>query len=365
MALLRRLRRDGRCRATLEYPLVKVYPYLLKGFAIYINAGALFVLIALVIQAHLKQSAKFVFADFVNLTGWSSNGTVFMLGLLPGSVAVNAFDCASHMAEEMDNPRKQIPQVMIGSAVLSAITGLPMILVYMFCNINPDNLLTPIGGQPVAQLMLDALHSLPLTVIGILIFIITLAAAATSTMTTFSRIWWFFAREGGVPFSGWLGQISKRWELPVNAVLFSFVATLLIGLIEIGSSTAINAILGTSMLCIFTSYAIPIFCLIIDRKRALTGKRYFSLGRAGMAINIVSLFWMAYDFVWLCFHLYLPATSTTINYSVAMLAGVVLVTTINWLCYSKDVYVVPKAMVFQVLDPIVEDGIPSGRARLQ
>lgn len=172
----------------LNIPLVKVYPYLLKGFAIYINAGALFILIALLVRAHLKQSAKFVFTDFVNLTGWNSNGTVFMLGLLPGTLAVNAFDCASHMAEEMDNPRKQIPQVMIGSAVLSAITRLPMILVYMFCNTHPDNLLTPIGGQPVAQLMLDALDSLPLTIIGILIFIITMAAAATSTMTTFSRI---------------------------------------------------------------------------------------------------------------------------------------------------------------------------------
>ncbi|KIM92611.1 hypothetical protein OIDMADRAFT_36482 [Oidiodendron maius Zn] len=334
-------------------PLVKVYPYLLKGVAIYINAGAFFVLVALLVQAHPKQSAKFVFADFVNLTGWSSNGIVFMLGLLPGSVAVNGFDSAAHMAEEMDNPRKQVPQVMVGSAVLSAMTGVPMILVYMFCNVAPDNLLTPIGGQPVAQLMLDALHSLPLTIIGILIFIITLVAATTSIMTTFSRVWWSFAREGGVPFSMWLSQTDTRWKLPVNAILFSFVATLLIGLIEIGSSTAINAILGTSVLCIFASYSIPIFCLVIDRRRALAGKRYFSLGRAGMTINVVALLWMVYDFVWLCFPLYLPINSTTMNYSVAVFAGVMLVTAINWFCYSKDVYVVPKAMVFNVMDPIV------------
>lgn len=72
-----------------------------------------------------------------------------------------------------------------------------------------------------------------------------------------------------------------------------------------------------------------------------------------MAINVVALLWMAYEFVWLCFPLYLPINSITMNYSVAVFAGVMLVTAINWFCYSKGVYVVPKAMVFHVMDPIV------------
>lgn len=351
----------------LNISLIKIYPYLLKGSVVFINTGALFILIILLVRAHPKQSAEFVFVDFVNLTGWSSNATVFMLGLLPGSVAVNAFDCASHMAEEMDNPSRQIPQVMVWSACLSALTGIPMILVYMFCNVAPDNLLIPIGGQPVAQLILDASDSLVLTILGILVFIITMAAAATCTMTTFSRIWWSFAREGGVPFSKWMGVISERWELPVNAIIFSTVATLLIGMIEIGSSTAINAILGTSILCIFGSYAIPIFCLVINRERALTGKRYFSLGRAGMTINIIALVWMAYDFVWLCFPLYLPVAASTMNYSIAVFAGILLVTVCNWFCYSRKAYTIPEPMNFSasaILNLETRRDFDEGRAQV-
>lgn len=325
-------------------PLVRIYPHLLKGAVIWINAGAFFVLVALLSRAHPKQSASFVFTDIVNLTGWDSNGVVFMLGLLPGSVAVNGFDSAAHMAEEMTNPARQVPQVMIGSAISSAIAGLPMILVYMFCNVAPDNLAVPIGGQPVAQLMLDALNSFPLTVIGILIFIITLLIASIATSTTFSRVWWSFAREGGVPFSKWMGRVSKKQELPVNAIIFGTIAAALIGLLELGSNTALNAILGTSVCCIYASYSVPILCLLFKRKESMSGNHYIQLGRFGLAINIVALVWMAYEFIWLMFPLYLPVDASIMNYSSAVFAGVMLVSAINWFCYSNKAYSVPLPM---------------------
>lgn len=71
------------CALLLNWPLIKVYQYVLKGPVYYVNAGAIFVLIALLVRAHPKQSASFVFTNFVNETGWDSDGVVFMLGLLP------------------------------------------------------------------------------------------------------------------------------------------------------------------------------------------------------------------------------------------------------------------------------------------
>jgi amino acid transporter len=328
----------------LNIPLIKVYPYLLKGAVFYINSGALFILIALLVRTHPKQSASFVFTDIINITGWNSNGVVFMLGLLPGTVAVNGFDSAAHMAEEMSNPSRQVPQVMMGSAVLSSITGLAMILVYMFCNIAPDNLWDPIGSQPVAQLMLDAMDSTPLTIIGILIFVTAFLIATVALLTTFSRVWWSFAREGGVPFAKWMSQVTTVSQLPVNAIVFGTIAAILIGLLELGAGIALNAILGSSILCIYASYIIPIFLLLFKRKTLLPEKRYFNLGRFGAVCNVISVVWMIYAFIWLTFPLYLPATAETMNYSIAVFAGVVLVTAINWFCYSNRVYVEPEQM---------------------
>lgn len=333
---------------SLNIPLIKLYPYLLKGAVFYINAGAVLILIALLVRTHPKQSAHFVFTDIVNLTGWNSNGVVFMLGLLPGTVAVNGFDSAAHMAEEMSNPSRQVPQVMILSAVLSGITGLAMILVYMFCNVAPDNLFTPIGSQPVAQLMLDALNSIPLTIVGILIFVTAFLIATVALLTTFSRVWWSFAREGGVPFSKSMGRVTTGSQLPINAIIFGAIAAMLIGLLELGAGIALNAILGSSILCIYTSYIIPIFLLLSKRKNLLPGKRYFNLGRFGVVCNVISVIWMIYAFIWLSFPLYLPATADTMNYSIGVFAGVVLVSTINWFCYSKRVYAEPEQMTVMV-----------------
>jgi amino acid transporter len=329
----------------LNIPLFKWYPYLLKGLVFYINAGALFILIVLLVRSHPKQSAEYVFVDIVNLTGWSSNGIVFFLGLLPGLTAVNGFDCAAHMAEEVPNPSRQIPQVMMLSAIASAIGGAIMIVVYMFCITNPANLLAPVGGQPIAQLMLDSLESLALTLIGMVFFIVTFAFASSTMLTTWSRVWWSLARENGVPFSSLQSRINDRWQLPVNAILVAFLACTLIGLLELGSQTALNAILGGSLLCMFSSYGIPIACLLLKNRQNFSSKHYFDLGRVfGLVLNTISVIWMAFVFVWLCFPLYLPVTDSTMNWAVVVFFGILFLSTVNWFAHSKRDFKVPVAI---------------------
>lgn len=323
----------------MNIPLFGFYSLALKGLTWYINAGALFVLIALLVRATPKASAAQVFTEFVNDTGWTSDGAVFFLGLLPGAAAVNGFDCAAHMSDEMPQPARHVPQVMLGSALLSAPAGLLMIVVYLFCNVNPDALLAPIADQPIAQLLLDALRSKPLTIVGILIYATCLLAACFTCMTTFSRVWWSLSREGGVPLSPLMSRVSDRWKLPVASILFSFAAVVLIGLIELGSATALNAILGSGVICIYISYIIPIACLLLGKRRQLHGKRFFSLGRAGWATNIIALGWMSMESVWLLFPSYQPVTAATMNYAVVVVACVVLVSAANWVLYSREAYV--------------------------
>ncbi len=329
----------------INIPLFKWYPYILNGLVVYINVGSLFVMIALLVRAHPKQSADFVFVDFVNYTGWSSKGVVFFLGLLPGLTAINGFDCAAHMAEEMPNPSRQVPQVMVLSALLSAISGLIMLLVYMFCITNPANLLTPIGGQPIAQLMLDSFDSLALTIVGVLIFIICFLFASSTLMTTFSRVLWSFSREGGMPFSGAMGSVSSRSLIPVNAILVGFLLCILIGLLELGSSTALNAILGAGILFIFMSYAIPITCALLQQRHAFSAAHYFNLGKVlGSTLNAISVVWICFIFVWLCFPLYLPVTGVTMNYAIVVFAIVTLLSTINWFVWSNKRFRSPEAV---------------------
>ena len=51
-------------------------------------------------------SNDFVWRDWNNLTGYSSDGLTFLAGMLNGAFAVGAIDCVTHIAEE-------IPQYVI------------------------------------------------------------------------------------------------------------------------------------------------------------------------------------------------------------------------------------------------------------
>ncbi|KAJ6150561.1 hypothetical protein N7471_001760 [Penicillium samsonianum] len=328
----------------INIPLFRWYPHLLKTMIFYTNIGAIFIFIAILVRATPKQSARAVFVDIINLTGWDSKGVVFFIGLLPGVTAVNAFDSAAHMSEEMPEPKKQVPKVMVISALLSFVAAIPMVLAYLFSIVDQEALYTPVGGQPIIQLFLDSMASLPLTIISSLLLIVSMTMSAVTILTTFSRIWWSLARENGTPFPCLFSKISGGNELPVPAILFGFSATVALGAIQLGSITAINAILGAGIICIMLSYVVPIIAFIGARKN-LPKKRYFNLGRFGVVLNIIAIVWTIFITVWLFFPLYLPVTAVTMNYAIAVVAGVCVVSLINWFAHSRKSYRVPQAVL--------------------
>lgn len=315
---------------------------MLKSMVLTINGGALFILIVPLARTHPKQSASFVFTDLTNYTGWSSDGVVFFLGLLPGVTAVNAFDGAAHLTDGVPDPRRDVPRVMVGSAVLSALTGLPMILVYMFCIINPADLLTSIGGQPITQLLLDSIRSQALTVIGILVYFGALLVAGVCCLTTFSRIVWTVSEQKALPLSGLWAKINPYYRISLNSVTVSELLCMAVDALLLGSSTALNVILGAGIVMCYISYILVIGCALYSRKTALPTKRILNLGKVSLPLNIISIIWMPFITVWLCFPIYVPVTSDTMNYASAVLGCVMFCSAVNWFAYSRTRYVVPK-----------------------
>lgn len=217
----------------------KIVNYLLMATIFTLNGTAIWLLVALLVRADPKQSPSAVFIEFVNESGWTSNGTVFFLDLLPAYASLSGFDNATHLTDELENPKKQVPQVIIGSFIMSYFTALPMIVVYEFCNVDPESMLDPVGGQPMIQLMLNAFHSLPLTIATTTIMVYSFFVAGASSLVTWSRLYWSFSREGCLPFSKTMSKLTSRDSLPVYALCWNAVLLIAIGAISIGSSTAV------------------------------------------------------------------------------------------------------------------------------
>ena len=120
-------------------------------------------------------------------------------------------------------------------------------------------------------------------------------------------------------------QVSKRSAIPLRSVGFCAVVSALIGLINIGSTVAFNAIVSVTIAGLFTSYLIPIILLILKRFKGESIRwGPWTLGRAGLYVNIISACFLTISIVFSFFPPGLPVTPVTMNWSIVMFGGSVL-----------------------------------------
>lgn len=338
---------------------VFLIPIITNSLVGIINIGTLFILITLLVKSNPKQPASFVFKDFINETGWDSNGLVFFLGLLPSIASITLYDGACHMTDEINNPEKNIPLVMIISNTSSAILAFISAIIYMFCVVDVSALSNPIAGQPIVQLMLDSFESNALTTIGVVILILTFIGSSYTYYTTTSRLYWSFARSNGLPFGKFFGEVNETLKVPLNALCLITAICLILGLIILGSSSALNAVLGSAMVCINLSYIFPILSLLWNSSGAMSPRKrysierivsippilnpktalpYFNLGNFGIILNIASVFWACFIMVWLNFPLFQPVDSNNMNYACVVLGITGFIGILFWFLNARKFY---------------------------
>jgi amino acid transporter len=83
----------------------KAIPKIEQVGGFFIIAGFLITVIVSAVMRHVQHrpyaTSHQVWAEFTNLTGYSSSGFAFLLGMLNGAFAVGVPDLTSHLAEEM------------------------------------------------------------------------------------------------------------------------------------------------------------------------------------------------------------------------------------------------------------------------
>jgi amino acid transporter len=101
--------------------------------------------------------------------------------------------------------------------------------------------------------------------------------------------------------------------------MVSFAVTSLLSLINIGSTTALLAIVTLTIGSLMSSYVITIGCLLLKRIRGepLPPHRW-TLGRFGMAINIAALAFLLSVFVFAFFPLTSSVNPESMNWCVVM-----------------------------------------------
>ncbi|KAB8068941.1 amino acid transporter [Aspergillus leporis] len=293
-----------------------------------------------------RRSAKQVFTEFNNGGGWNSVGTATLVGFSTTITALIGYDCAVHMSEEIKDASETLPKAMITSVLINDCAGFLMLVTICFTLGDIDEVLATPTGYPFIQVFYNATNSLPGTNTMTAVLVLTLTASTITELATASRQLWSFARDGGLPFSGFFGYVTPGWNIPLNAVMVSLVVTILLSLINIGSTTALLAIVTLTIGSLMSSYVITIGCLLLKRIRGQPlPPRRWSLGRYGMAINIGALCFLLPVFVFAFFPLTSTVDKESMNWCVVMYCGIMLIAITYYIFRGRHVYVPPVALV--------------------
>ncbi|KAH6867348.1 amino acid permease [Thelonectria olida] len=270
-----------------------------------------------------KNTSSFVFTEFVNSSGWKSDGISWLVGMQSAVYPFLGYDAACHLAEELPHASRNVPLAMVGSVVLNGIIGFAYCIILLYSAGSLDALLQTPTGYPFMQIFLDATESRAgAMIMSLMPVLIAFAATIAGTAST-SRTLWAFARDKAIPFHRHISSVNTSLQVPIIAVIAVITLQLLLGLIYIGNATAFNAILSMAIIGLYLSYLLPIVCMFFGRKTLAKDKfGPFALpGIVGNSVNVISMIWILVTIIFSTFPISMPVTPENMNYSIVILAG--------------------------------------------
>ena len=260
-----------------------------SGYLILVVAGALSVTMLAYAPGH----------DFTRLVTWTNFSGLpkeapvwpatqnvpwlFALGFLLPLYTITGFDASAHAAEETVGAAYHVPRAIVRSVLVSGLFGWLMLaaVVVAIPNMNEaaaqgDNAFYWAMGR-----VLPGWLTLWLCV-GIAV---TQYVCGLATMTSASRMTYAFARDGGLPFSPALRQVSPRYRSPAIAVWV--IAALAIGFTLY--TPVYTTIVTVCVIFLYLSYALPTLLGLLAYGRTWTAMGPWSLGAWYPVLAVICL----------------------------------------------------------------------------
>jgi amino acid transporter len=258
-------------------------------------SGYLILAVSVVLTGALLFSAPtWEVSRLVTFTNYSGSGEVwpaaqnlvylFVLSLLLPAYTVTGFDASAHTAEETVDAARNVPAGMVRSVLCSGVLGWVMLSAVVLA--MPDPSAAAASGADAVFHTMQAVLSRPL-LIGLLAGIaVAQYLCGLATVTSASRMVYAFARDGGLPASGWLRKVSPRFQTPAVAI---WVVALLCVLFALNTKLY-TTMAAVAVIFLYLSYVLPVALGMFAYQRSWTEMGPWTMGvwyRPAAAVCIV------------------------------------------------------------------------------
>ncbi|TKX21310.1 amino acid permease-like protein 4 [Elsinoe australis] len=278
---------------------------------------------------------SFVWTEWTNLTGWSSNVFVFLAGSLNGAWTIGTLDSITHMAEEMPDPRRNIPKATFCYLAVGTITTFSWYAVLLYAITDMSAVAdSPLTTLPLAGIFQQAARSDAGTMALLCIFFFASFPSIPGLYLTTSRILWTLGRDHALPFSDWVGRTDPKHKNPFNAAIATGCIVTCLGLIYVGSSTAFSALVGCFVILSLISYLAAILPnLITRRKYVRPGPFWMGDKVAYAAMGVSTCYTVVMSIIWM-FPFAVPFDAATVNYASLICGGATILIT-PWYMWKR------------------------------
>jgi amino acid transporter len=220
----------------------------------------------------------------------------FMLAVAFIGWSFVGFESAGSIAEEVHEPRRDLPKAVLFSlafiAVVVAYSSLAIILAIPDLGAVADGTVT----DPVYDTLTTALGAGVAKPVEVL-FVIGFLASFLALQTSASRVLWAYARDGALPAAGALVRLRGQARIPTAAILVTTVVGAGLFLLSIVAGDVYSLMVNFTAGGFYLAFLFPLVGFLVVLLRRAWTPAAFSLGRATLPVALVAVVWAALQFV--------------------------------------------------------------------
>jgi len=278
------------------------------------------------------RSAREAFLVTYNGTG-APAGWNWLLSFLFTAGTLTGFDASGHIAEETKNASVVAARGILSGAIATGVLSFATIILYLFCTPPIDVWFNLEAPQPFVQIYAAALGkggAIVMTIIGIVGLVLNTSVSIVAA----SRLIFAIARDGVLPGSPWIGQVSHDGQ-PRNAVIvmYGFGAILLCSILP--SSVAFTSLISAGGVPTIAAYGLIALLRLTMTPHAFRSSK-FDLGRLKTPFYISAVLFNGLVVAVMVSPFTFPVTAQTLNYAGIIFGGVTIIAILSWYFIPED-----------------------------
>ena len=208
---------------------------------------------------------------------------LFALGFLLPAYTITGFDASAHTAEETVGAARQVPRGIVRSVLVSGVFGWVMLCAVVLA--MPDMDQAAARGDGVFLWTMEAAVPAGLATVLLAGIVGAQYLCGLATVTSASRMAYAFARDGGLPFSETLRQVSDTYRSPVPALWA--VAVVAVGFTVY--TPVYETITVVCVILLYLSYVLPTALGLLAYGRTWTRMGPWTIGPLYRPLAVVSV----------------------------------------------------------------------------